>query len=152
MSPSPAPNDDPDPFALRRFLQAQESIYRTVLAELRACRKQTHWMWFIFPQITGLGHSPTSQHYAIQTRAEAQHYLAHPVLGTRLMECAAVILECAGRSAREIFGSPDDLKLRSSMTLFAALPETDAVFRAVLDKYFAGKEDARTLELLKQVG
>lgn len=78
MSPSPAPNDDPDPFDLRRFLQAQEAIYRTVLAELRGCRKQTHWMWFIFPQITGLGHSPTSQRYAIQTRAEAQHYLAHP--------------------------------------------------------------------------
>lgn len=148
MSPTPAA--PADPFHLRRFLAAQEPIYRSVLAELQGGRKRSHWMWFIFPQIAGLGHSATSMHYAIQSRDEAAHYLAHPALGTRLIECAETVLNLTGRSAREIFGSPDDLKLRSCMTLFAALPNADPVFRAVLAKYYEGKADPRTLDLLVQ--
>ena len=145
------PSDDTDPFNLRRFVQAQEPIYTNVLSELRSGSKRTHWMWFIFPQMAGLGHSSTAKHYAIQGREEAQHYLTHPILGKRLLECAATVLRSTGRSAGEIFGSPDDVKLRSSMTLFAALPAADAVFAAVLDKYFAGKPDPRTLALLGKV-
>lgn len=145
MSTITTPGDDTDPFNLRRFIQAQEPIYTSVLSELRSGRKRTHWMWFIFPQIAGLGHSPTAKQYAIQGREEAQHYLAHPILGKRLLECSATVLQSTGRSAGEIFGSPDDVKLRSSMTLFAALPAADAVFAAVLDKYFEGKPDPRTL-------
>lgn len=152
MAPLADPSDARDPFDLRRFLLAQEPIYPTVLAELQRCRKQTHWMWFIFPQITGLGHSSMSQRYAIRSRAEAQHYLAHAVLGKRLLECAEAVVDCTASSARAIFGSPDDLKLRSSMTLFAGVPETNAVFRAVLDKYFAGEADTRTIALIEQLG
>jgi len=107
-------------------------------------------MWFIFPQIAGLGYSSTSKRYAIQNREEARHYLKHPVLGKRLIECSETVLSIKGRSASEIFGSPDDLKLRSCMTLFAALPDTDAVFASVLDKYFQGRPDTRTLELLSK--
>lgn len=150
MSPRTSPIDETDPFNLRRFVQAQESIYANVLSELRNGRKRTHWMWFIFPQLAGLGHSSTAQHYAIQGREEAQHYLAHPVLGQRLRECTATVLHSTERSAWEIFGSPDDVKLRSSMTLFGALPAADAIFAAVLDKYFEGKLDTRTLALLSR--
>jgi uncharacterized protein (DUF1810 family) len=150
MSPRIPPTNDTDPFNLRRFVQAQEPIYANVLAELRNGRKRTHWMWFIFPQLTGLGHSPTAKHYAILGREEAQHYLTHPILGQRLIECSSVVLQSTEPSAWEIFGSPDDVKLRSSMTLFTVLPAADAVFAAVLDKYFEGKPDSRTLALLSQ--
>src|SRR5689334_21514866 len=110
---------DADPFNLRRFVQAQEPVYSSVLSELQSGRKRTHWMWFIFPQIAGLGYSATSKHYAIQSRAEAQHYLDHPTLGQRLLECSKTVLGITGRSAHDIFGAPDDMKLRSCMTLFA---------------------------------
>jgi uncharacterized protein (DUF1810 family) len=144
----PSVPDNADPFNLHRFVQAQDPVYASVLAELRGGRKRTHWMWFIFPQIAGLGHSATSKHYAIQSRAEAQSYLAHPTLGQRLIECSETILHISGRSAWDIFGSPDDMKLRSCMTLFAALPDAKPVFSAVLGKYFGCKLDRRTLDLL----
>lgn len=137
-----------DPFNLARFVSAQEKVYPTVLAELRNGEKRTHWMWYIFPQIAGLGHSPTAQYYAIQSRAEAEHYLAHPILGSRLRECTAAMLAITGRSAWEIFGSPDDLKLRSCMTLFAAVAEPGSLFTQVLDAYFQGAADQQTLRRL----
>lgn len=137
-----------DPFDLNRFVEAQEDIYDDALAELRAGRKRSHWMWFIFPQFEGLGFSATSHHFAIHSAAEARAYLAHPVLGPRLVECAEAVLAVAGRSAREIFGSPDDLKLRSSATLFASVSPDGSVFHRLLDKYFDGTPDQRTLELL----
>jgi uncharacterized protein (DUF1810 family) len=137
-----------DPFDLRRFLDAQEGVYETALAELRAGRKRTHWMWYIFPQIDGLGHSPTAIRYAIKGLDEARRYLDHPVLGARLVACAEAVLAVEGRSVSEIFGYPDDLKLRSSMTLFASLPGASPVFLRVLDRYFRGERDARTLQLL----
>lgn len=125
-------------------------MYGSVLAELRAGRKRTHWMWFVFPQMLGLGHSATSVHYAIGSLEEARRYLDHPVLGARLVECAETILSVEGRSASDIFGWPDDLKLCSSMTLFAEAAGPDSVFERVLGKYFGGRRDARTLELLRR--
>lgn len=139
-----------DPFNLRRFLQAQEPVYGQVLAELRGGQKRTHWMWFILPQIAGLGHSATSKYYAIQSGEEARRYLDHAILGKRLVECAETLLSVKGRSAAQIFGSPDDLKLRSSMTLFAAVAGPDSVFSRVLDTYYQGRTDSRTLELLSE--
>ena len=139
-----------DAFNLRRFLDAQESVYSTVLAELRGGQKRSHWMWYIFPQIAGLGYSSTSQYYAIKSEEEARQYLKHPVLGARLLECAETVLDVDGRSASEIFGPPDDLKLRSSMTLFAQVSDPDSLFARVIDKYFHGKRDDKTLTLLKQ--
>ena len=139
-----------DPFNLGRFTSAQERVYETVLAELRSGQKRTHWMWFIFPQIEGLGYSATSMHYAIKSEAEARQYLKHPVLGQRLLECAATVLNVEGRSASEIFGYPDDLKLKSSMTLFAYVTDPQSVFARVLDKYYQGKRDAMTVSLLEQ--
>ncbi len=136
------------PFDLNRFLDAQHESYAIALEEIRAGRKQSHWMWFIFPQIDGLGSSPTARHYAIKGRAEAEAYLRHPVLGARLLECAEAVLAISGRSVREIFGSPDDLKLRSSATLFAAVAPKRSVFERVLDRYFNGQHDQRTLDLL----
>ncbi|HEY0875961.1 MAG TPA: DUF1810 domain-containing protein [Vicinamibacterales bacterium] len=133
---------------LNRFLAAQEGIYDEALAEIRAGRKRSHWMWFIFPQFKGLGFSATSQHFAIRSAAEARAYLAHPVLGPRVIECAEAALAIEGRTAREIFGSPDDLKLRSSATLFASVSPDGSVFHRLLDKYFDGQPDRRTLELL----
>ncbi|MBA3034647.1 MAG: DUF1810 domain-containing protein [Gammaproteobacteria bacterium] len=138
----------PDPFALSRFMAAQEGIYAAVLAELRNGRKQTHWMWFVFPQIEGLGSSPMAKRYAIKSREEARQYLLHPVLGARLRECAAALLELQGRSISEIMGFPDDLKLKSSMTLFAVLEGPESVFVRVLDRYFNGEQDAQTHHLL----
>jgi uncharacterized protein (DUF1810 family) len=138
------------PFGLERFVSAQESIYGQALAELRGGRKRTHWMWFIFPQIEGLGHSATSIHYSVKSLEEARAYLQHPVLGPRLRECAEALCALEGRTASDIFGFPDDLKLRSSMTLFAAVAETGSVFARVLDKYFQGRHDDRTLQLLKR--
>jgi uncharacterized protein (DUF1810 family) len=137
-----------DPFHLDRFVQAQGRIYSTVLAELRQGRKASHWMWFVFPQVQGLGLSAISQHYAITGLDEARAYLAHPVLGTRLAECVEVVNAVQGRSAHEIFGTPDDLKLLSSLTLFAEAAPDKPVFAEALAKYFAGEPDAATLEKL----
>jgi uncharacterized protein (DUF1810 family) len=132
---------------LDRFVAAQDGVYADALAELRAGRKRTHWMWFVFPQIAGLGSSPTAQRYAIASLDEARAYLAHPVLGPRLRECARALLAVEGRSARDILGHPDDLKLRSSMTLFARAADDPALFQAVLDRYYDGP-DPLTLKLL----
>jgi uncharacterized protein (DUF1810 family) len=133
---------------LERFVEAQESIYPIVLAELRSGRKRTHWMWFIFPQMRGLGHSAMAQHYAIASRDEAAAYLAHPVLGPRLLQCCEIVSALEGTSAHRIFGSPDDFKFRSCLTLFAAIAKDPAPFRAALDKYYAGQPDPATLDLL----
>ena len=133
---------------LERFIAAQETAYEMALAEIKSGRKQSHWMWYIFPQIAGLGFSSTSKFYAIKDRQEAEAYLRHPILGARLIEISAVLLEIEGKTAYQIFGSPDDLKLKSSMTLFGSLENTDPVFEKVLDKYFAGARDMQTLELL----
>ena len=150
MAPSGEPIGRGDPIDLRRFVSAQEPVYAAVIAELRAGRKRTHWMWFIFPQIDGLGHSATTIYYAIKSLAEARQYLAHPVLGARLIECAEAALTVEGRSAAEIFGYPDDLKLKSSMTLFAQVAEPGSAFARVLNKYFHGEADPRTLALLEE--
>ena len=140
-----------DPYSLNRFVQAQEPIYGQALSELRSGRKRSHWMWFVFPQLAGLGASPISQHYAIGSAAEAAAYLAHPVLGPRLIECAEAVLGTTGRSAHDIFGSPDDLKLRSSATLFAHLSAPGSAFHRLLDRYFPEGPDARTMALLGAV-
>jgi len=133
---------------LERFVSAQQDVYERALAELRAGDKRSHWMWFVFPQIAGLGLSATAQRYAIADLAEARAYLAHPVLGPRLAECAQALLEVEGRSAERILGYPDDLKLRSSMTLFARAADDPKVFRAVLDRYYDGEDDPATLQRL----
>jgi uncharacterized protein (DUF1810 family) len=139
-----------DPFDLGRFTSAQERVYETVLAELRSGWKRSHWMWYIFPQIAGLGHSSTSKHYAIKSIEEAQAYLNHPILGARLVECAEAVLAVQGRSVSQIFGYPDDMKLKSSMTLFAAVAEDPhSVFVRILEKYFHGEQDGMTLHQLK---
>lgn len=140
-----------DQFNLNRFMIAQERIYDRVLVELRSGQKKTHWMWFIFPQIDGLGHSATSKHYAIRSAEEAQQYLKHPVLGKRLLECMEAVLAIEGRSISEIFGYPDNLKLKSSMTLFANVAEQKSAFVCILDKYFDGEQDVRTLRLLDRL-
>lgn len=131
-----------------RFLKAQDGVYGRALAELRRGRKRSHWIWFVFPQIAGLGMSATSRYFAIHDLDEARRYLAHPVLGTRLVECAEVLLGLEGRSAAEIFGHPDDMKLKSCMTLFEQAMGEDGVFGRVLDKYYRGERDRRTLEIL----
>ena len=138
-----------DPFNLERFVDAQAPVITRVEAELRAGRKQSHWMWFVFPQIAGLGHSPMAARYAISSLAEARAYLAHPVLGARLRQCTELVLAIEGRSIRAIFGSPDDLKFRSCMTLFAAAEPSERTFGAALQKYFAGTADAATSDLLR---
>ncbi|MDP4078236.1 DUF1810 domain-containing protein [Acidovorax sp. A1169] len=138
----------PLPPVLDRFLGAQEPVWARVLAELKAGKKRSHWMWFVFPQLKGLGHSDMAVRYAIQSRAEAQAYLDHPVLGSRLRECCQLLLALPTASARDVLGTPDDLKLCSSMTLFGEVSATDSVFQAVLQQYFDGVKDARTLELL----
>ncbi|NMG20388.1 DUF1810 domain-containing protein [Brasilonema bromeliae] len=127
-----------DPHDLDRFVRAQADVYATALAEIRAGDKQSHWMWFVFPQFAGLGVSPMSQRYAIRSRAEATAYLAHPVLGPRLIECATAALGVADRSAEDIFGRTDALKLKSSATLFAAVSPPGSVFEQLLDHFFAG--------------
>ena len=134
---------------LKRFLEAQENDFATALAEVRNGSKQSHWMWYIFPQIAGLGFSSMANFYAIKTKAEAENYLAHPILGKRLIEISNALLEVEGKTANQIFGSPDDIKLKSSMTLFGALENTNPVFQKVLDKYFDGAKDQRTLELIE---
>jgi uncharacterized protein (DUF1810 family) len=140
--------DPGDPFDLARFTSAQNAVYDLALAEIRDGDKRSHWMWFIFPQIDGLGFSPTAKHYSIKSAEETRQYLAHPVLGPRLLECAEAVLVVEGRSAFDIFGSPDDLKLKSCMTLFESVAGQDSVFSRVLDKYYQGKRDSRTQEIL----
>lgn len=140
-----------DAFDLDRFLSAQENAYATALREVRNGRKQTHWMWFIFPQITGLGRTEVSQLYAIKSREEAVAYLEHPVLGARLREISEALLSVQDKSAAEIFGTPDDLKLRSSMTLFKSVGRENEVFLQVLDRYYAGEEDPQTFRILSKM-
>jgi uncharacterized protein (DUF1810 family) len=137
-----------DLFNLERFVDAQASVYEQVRRELRAGRKESHWMWFIFPQIAGLGQSAMSIRFAIASLGEAKAYLAHPVLGPRLRECARLALDVEGRTARAIFGSIDEMKFRSSMTLFARAQPDEDVFKRCLDKYFAGSPDRATLARL----
>lgn len=138
-----------DPYNLDRFLSAQVRVFENVLSELRAGRKMSHWMWFIFPQIRGLGRSPTAIEYAISGLDEARAYLQHPVLGPRLRQCTSLVLEAEGRFVEEIFGSPDDMKFRSCMTLFAkAAPEVD-IFTMALAKYFDSVPDSLTIDRLQ---
>ncbi|MFZ1965388.1 MAG: DUF1810 domain-containing protein [Roseiarcus sp.] len=134
------------PYRLARFVDAQERTFDQACAELRAGAKRGHWMWFIFPQIEGLGASETARRFAISCRAEAEAYLRHPVLGPRLRECAKLVNGVNGRSAREIFGHPDDLKFHSSMTLFASVASDTVAFEDALQKYFAGRRDRLTME------
>jgi uncharacterized protein (DUF1810 family) len=141
-------HDHSDPFDLTRFTSAQDSVYNRALAEIRNGDKRSHWMWFIFPQIDGLGFSSTAKRYAIKSAEEAREYLAHAVLGPRLLACAEAVLAVEGRSASDIFGSPDDMKLQSCMTLFETVAGQDSVFGRVLDKYYQGKRDMRTQEIL----
>jgi len=140
-----------DPFDLNRFLKAQDDDYNRALSELTNGRKRTHWMWFIFPQIDGLAFSSMSQFYAIKSVDEAKAYLAHPVLGSRLLECAEAVVAVNGKSITEIMGSPDDLKLRSCATLFAEVSESGSVFERILEKYYHGERDERTLDQLKKL-
>ena len=137
----------PDRFDLQRFVDAQDGVYRHIIAELAAGRKQSHWMWFIFPQIAGLGFSAMAQRYAISSRDEAAAYLAHDTLCPRLIECTRLVLAVEGKTIRTILGSPDDLKFRSSMTLFSAV-SGDPIFDQALAKYHAGEKDQATLDLL----
>ncbi|WP_044002230.1 DUF1810 domain-containing protein [Hymenobacter swuensis] len=140
----------PQKLDLQRFLDAQQRDYATALDEIRAGRKRTHWMWYVFPQMQGLGYSETARFYAIQNRQEAEAYLKHPVLGPHLREISAALLTLESTDATRIMGSPDDLKLRSSMTLFAALEGADPVFQRVLDKFFGGEPDEKTRQILRQ--
>lgn len=142
-----APPEGADPFELERFVRAQNGDYARALAELQRGAKRSHWMWYIFPQMRGLGASQMSRRYGLGSRAEAEAYLRHPVLGPRLRTCAAALLAVTGRTAREILGSPDDLKLRSSATLFAEV-SGERVFRDLLERFFGGKPDPETLRLL----
>jgi uncharacterized protein (DUF1810 family) len=138
-----------DPFDLNRFVTAQAPVFDTVLEELQAGRKRTHWMWFIFPQLRGLGQSATARFYGIGSLDEARAYYAHPLLGPRLARSTHTVLESSARSLHDIFGSPDDVKFRSSMTLFeAAVPEAGPVFTQALDRWCAGERDPRTLQLI----
>ena len=138
-----------DPYHLQRFLDAQSSIYAQVLAELRDGRKRSHWMWFIFPQIAGLGHSETARYYAIGSLDEAAAYLQHSVLGPRLLECTSLVTQVSGKTIHEILGSPDDMKFRSCMTLFSHAAVDKQPFEEALQKYFAGEKDSLTLECLR---
>jgi uncharacterized protein (DUF1810 family) len=142
--------DDPgeDPYDLKRFVEAQADVYEQALSEVRSGRKRSHWIWYIFPQYDGLGFSSTSVRYAIKSVAEAEAYLLHPVLGPRLLECCEAAVGVEGRSASLIFGSPDDLKLRSCATLFAAVSPAGSLFERLLDKFFQGKRDEKTLRLM----
>jgi uncharacterized protein (DUF1810 family) len=134
-----------DPYNLQRFVEAQNPVFEQVCSELRAGRKSGHWMWFVFPQIKGLGNSETARKFAIASRAEAEAYLEHPSLGARLRECSRLVTLVHGRTAVEIFGPTDELKLRSSLTLFSAVTSDNKVFVDALQKYFAGEPDDRTL-------
>lgn len=138
-------------YNLTRFLDAQNQVYLNALDEIRRGRKQSHWMWFVFPQLKGLGHSTTSEFYGITDLDEAESYLAHPVLGKHLVEISGQLLKIEGKTASEIFGSPDDMKLRSSMTLFSTAGNTHPVFKQVLEKYFSGIPDELTMKLLNKL-
>jgi uncharacterized protein (DUF1810 family) len=133
---------------LERYIEAQAPVYGQALAELRAGQKQSHWMWFIFPQIAGLGQSPTSRAFAVQTLDEARAYLAHPVLGARLRECCQALMNLRNKNAHDIFGPVDEMKFRSSLTLFAEADHDEVLFFNLLEKYFEGDADERTLEIL----
>ena len=137
-----------DPYDLNRFVRVQENDYEQVLSEIKSGRKRTHWMWYIFPQLDGLASSSTAKHYSIKSMDEARAYLAHPILGPRLLECAEAAVGVEGRTASAIFGSPDDLKLRSCATLFACVSPADSVFERLLKKYYPGGRDSKTLQLL----
>jgi uncharacterized protein (DUF1810 family) len=137
-----------NPHDLQRYVDAQENVYETVVGELRNGRKRSHWIWFVFPQLRGLGSSPTAIHYGIASLDEARAYLAHEVLGPRLRECARLVAQIDGRSIEQIFGWPDDLKVRSSMTLFARATDDNADFLAVLEKFYGGEEDPVTMARL----
>jgi uncharacterized protein (DUF1810 family) len=141
-----------DPYDLMRFVRAQEAAYARALAEIKAAEKVSHWMWYIFPQIEGLGYSRTAKFYAIKSVEEARAYLGHPLLGPRLKECTEAVLGVEGRTAEEIFGDPDDLKLRSCATLFACVSPAGSVFARLLERYFGGEADVRTLELAGLTG
>jgi len=140
--------DPADPYDLSRFVQAQAEVYEQALSEIRNGRKRSHWMWYIFPQYAGLGSSPTSKRYAIRSLAEAEAYLRHPVLGPRLSQCAEAALAVTGQSAADVFGFPDDLKLRSCATLFARVSPPGSVFERLLDHYFGGARDDETVRLV----
>jgi uncharacterized protein (DUF1810 family) len=137
-----------DPFDLNRFVHVQEDTYTQALRALKLGRKQSHWMWWIFPQLDGLGFSPITQRYSIKSEDEARAYLKHPTLGSRLIECAEAILSVEGRSAREILGSPDDLKLKSCATLFAYVSPPGSVFEQILERFYSGERDTATIRLL----
>ena len=138
-----------DPYDLERFVEAQAGDYDRALSEIRDGRKRSHWMWYVFPQLSGLGTSPTAMYYAIKSIDEARAYLTHPTLGPLLIECAEAVLDVENESAAEIFGSPDDLKLRSCATLFAQVSPPGSAFERVIEKYYRGVGDERTLRLLK---
>ena len=148
MSHSDNPASTDDPHGLSRFVSAQANDYERALGELRSGRKRSHWMWYVFPQLDGLGSSPNAKRFAIKSLDEARAYLEHPLLGPRLLECAEAVLGVEGRSAGEILGSPDDLKLRSCATLFACVSLAGSAFHRLLAKYYGGAPDRRTLELL----
>jgi uncharacterized protein (DUF1810 family) len=139
-----------DPFDLQRFVDAQDAVIDCVRDELRGGKKRSHWMWFVFPQLAGLGHSEMARRYAVASLDEARAYLAHPLLGPRLRECSALVLAVQGRTIGEIFGAPDDLKFWSSMTLFSQSDPSEAVFRDCLHKYFGGRSDQGTLSLIER--
>ena len=140
-----------DLYDLRRFVYAQEGVYERSLAELRDGQKRTHWMWFIFPQIDGLGYSPTAKRYSIKSIEEARQYLNHPVLGKRLMECTEAVIALKVGSVAEIFGYPDDMKFKSSMTLFEKIAGSGSIFSVALDSYCRGERDAATLRLIEKL-
>ena len=140
------PNNDPQD--LNRFVKAQEAVFENVLRELENGQKKSHWMWFIFPQIEGLGYSEITRYYSIKSLEEARQYLNHPILGPRLLKCTETVLAIDGKTVSEIFGSPDDMKFKSSMTLFACVTESEALFTQVLEKYFDGERDKKTEFLL----
>lgn len=140
-----------DSFDLIRFVNAQDRNYGSALSELRLKKKRSHWMWYIFPQVEGLGHSSTSKRYSIKSLEEAKRYMSHPVIGARLIKCTVVVLNIEERSAKEVFGLPDNMKLKSSMTLFEYISEPGSVFTLVLDKFLCGERCEKTLQLLEEM-
>lgn len=134
--------------SLQRFLTAQEQAYPNALAEIKSGRKSSHWMWYVFPQLKGLGFSPTSEFYGINGLEEAMEYLQHPILGERLREISSALLELEASDAQQVMGSPDHFKLKSSMTLFASIPDVDPVFKMVLEKFYSGEKDKKTLAMI----
>jgi uncharacterized protein (DUF1810 family) len=148
MASTKGPGEVVDPYDLERFVRAQDEAYEEALSEIRSGMKRSHWMWYIFPQFDGLGNSSTSKRYSVKSVAEAMAFVAHPVLGPRLLECAEAVLRVDGVSAVEIFGYPDDMKLRSCATLFASVSPTGSLFHRIIAKYFRGEYDPQTLRLI----